>query len=827
MEGQLKRKADDELSEALAKFKRERLEYFYVEHNIIGASSRTVRNNVDFENDKKEKEKEKFVCCSSSKAIDVEEENGEMDADDAEHTRELVSCDVRLDGAVDKNTLIWLDSKHNARFFLEEYGVNLVRVGISLDNEGHAESHLDENTIRQVTLHNNMERKAESQSESLCYRISSEVSDKCCYRISSEVSDKCNREEADWFVKEAANFVRFIASSGVYVQCFWYEGPLPQGPNGMLSVSSVVKKIKGLDGRNLERIQDRTGVIIGVVINNKAVSLSQSSNANLPKRLIGVRIRCIRRRGVSEASKKIRQLLGLAGNYFQREALSEANEKSVIQPSVGQSSPIPLQSTSMKRNIRRSKQPPDISPLQPYSPFENQGGRTVEGYMRMDVPDSYAPRPPPNRKLYFDDVRDEDVLHLQARNTPNLLYVYNLPGHVPVRILKSIFHKALAENLLLASDPILHVILATDQSYAILHLANEALVKACMKLYSEDRTIFNGLKVGLPRLSFSDMDGSGGYHRLRTRSDKPRFVHDDRYLIDESFPSLQRNYEHSKYTELEPKHRKSTQWLDYEIEEEPNTLFLTELPPSSSSQSVRQLFEKVLTHYIGPPLISSSGRSLVLDVRYVPTKGCAFVDMATPELVDFMLDLHYQKPEMFDYMKMEIGNKYVSDNREENYRFDWVAPDIRPGHFLPKSRGSQDIDPLVGYGHPEGKSKKMKIPDHTLESRDHNYVDIKKHPKSDPEKTIFAYNFPADASEETVCKIIEYVVRQDGKAGLHDKIVSEVRMPSNTYCFIVFATQELARLALRLYAQDKDIFEKIHMRPHVDSQNEERFRNCF
>ena len=74
--------------------------------------------------------------------------------------------------------------------------------------------------------------------------------------------------------------------------------------------------------------------------------------------------------------------------------------------------------------------------------------------------------------------------------------------------------------------------------------------------------------------------------------------------------------------------------------EKPMPLFLSELMRNAYVQTIKELFEDIATTYIGPSLISSSGKKLVLDVRYVPSRGRAFVDLATLELVEFMLDLH-------------------------------------------------------------------------------------------------------------------------------------------------------------------------------------------
>ncbi|GLJ21624.1 hypothetical protein SUGI_0402350 [Cryptomeria japonica] len=57
--------------------------------------------------------------------------------------------------------------------------------------------------------------------------------------------------------------------------------------NGAPSVSSMIKKIKGHDGKKLDRIQDHIGMITSMVLSDKAISVAQSGNANLPCRGCG------------------------------------------------------------------------------------------------------------------------------------------------------------------------------------------------------------------------------------------------------------------------------------------------------------------------------------------------------------------------------------------------------------------------------------------------------------------------------------------------------------------------------------------------------------
>lgn len=814
MDERTKRKAEDELTEIVNEFKRGKL-------------------SIDTENGRRIEEKSPGKP-SPLELPGVRHSSGYPPENGPPRSSRQVSREVRVD-VVDKNTLIWLESKQNVLLFNEEYGVEISRLETpSSDTEAKAETQLDDNVSRPGAPVSDVERKPESP-------------DSPCFRISMETSGTCDYEDAQWFVKQASNFLRLIASEGVYAKCFWYEGPIPRGSDGSPAVSSVVKKIKGHDGKNLERIQERTGVIIGVVLNNKAISVAQSGITDLPHRVIGVRLRCVRMRGVRDASKKIQQLLGLAGDYFLRETSLDAKERETADSDSprGGSSPLPPSSFGVKRNLvpRTGGQCSTSVSLPLYTPFEKQEGKSREGYLYRDVaPDAYAPpsrvlcREPPHTEVIHEE--PDDISHFEARNTSNLLYIYNLPGHIPVRILKSIFQKVLAEKLDLpyTREVVIHAIVASDESYAIIQLASEGFVAAALRLYSEDKTVFDGLKVGLPRVMISKATPARpSYYSgaVEVKNIEPiSYPLDDRYLQKDSFPYGSRRNPEPRFSEHDYRHnRKSIPWWDQVTDEEPNTLFLTELTIHTSAQSIRNLFEDILTHYIGPPLVSSSGRKLVLDVRYVHSKQCAFVDMATPELVDFMLDLHSQRPELFDFMKMEIGNKYINENKEEQLaRPDWVQHDIRPGGYPPvKPRGIPHVEPLGGHGFIGRNVRGMRSFDFTQETSDNYYstFDFRKRPKSDPEKTVFAYSFPPNATGKIIYQIFERVLFQNRQGLMHDEIVTEVRMPSNSYAFIVFATVELTRLALQLYAQDRDIYDKIQLRPHIDSKMEERFWDCF
>ncbi|XP_057871994.1 uncharacterized protein LOC131078344 isoform X1 [Cryptomeria japonica] len=824
-----KRKAEDELIEVANEFKRSKL---VIDCTAKSENEQQQQQPQQQTHSQSQIDDKSSPVKSSSCSEDATGDRNDDLADDEniDEVPEEVFNEVRVE-AVDKNTQIWLESKQNMRFFKEEYGVNLLRVGTPLsDTETKAEAQLDEKVSRQVDPSTDVERKAELQPDLLCFRIS------------MDTSEMCDEEEAQWFVKQASNSLREIASQGVYVKCFWYEGPIPPGSNGAPSVSSVVKKIKGHDGKNLDRIQDRTGVIISMVLSNKAISVAQSGNADLPGRVIGVRIRCIRRRGVCEASKKIQQLLGLAGDYFMKETNVEVKEKTAIYSDSVHGSPSLPSTGAVKRNfVARSgvQGPTTISqPLYPSS--EKQERKFMDGYLHREVPDSHISRRPLYREAYGEDLYkdNDDTTYLDSRNKSNLLYVYNMQGNMPVQMLKTIFQRVLCEKLALpyTCEIVLQANYVSDHSYAIVEFAAESLVTAALGLYAEDKTIFDGLKVRLPRVSIPKPARTNYYNELSTKSVDPIGFspREERYIQKEPFPYGSRRKPEQRYIEHDYRRGKGMPWWDDETVEEPNTLYLTELTVNASAQSIRDLFEDILAHYVGTPLLSSTGRKLVLDVRYVRTKQCAFVDLATPQLVDFMLDLHSQRPELFDYMKMEIGNKYIYENREDMGRPDWVHHDIKAGRYPIKSRGNphleRDAEPIGAYGYLERNAKRMRNFDFGEESDEYHRdkpFDFRKRPKSDPEKTVFAHGFPPSATGEMICHIFESVLRENVKGLMHDEIVTEVRVPSHYYAFVVFATEELTRLALQLYAQDKEIFDKIRLRPHIDSQMEGRFGKSF
>ncbi|KAH9330232.1 hypothetical protein KI387_002340, partial [Taxus chinensis] len=160
-----KRKAEDELIEVANEFKRSKLaidttaksenEQQQIPTHSQSHSHSHSHSQID------EKSPVKSSSCSDDVPGDRNDDLG--DDENVDEVPEEVYNEVRVD-AVDKNTQIWLESKQNMRFFKEEYGVNLLRVGTPLsDAETKAEVHLDEKVSRHGDPSTDVERKAEPQ----------------------------------------------------------------------------------------------------------------------------------------------------------------------------------------------------------------------------------------------------------------------------------------------------------------------------------------------------------------------------------------------------------------------------------------------------------------------------------------------------------------------------------------------------------------------------------------------------------------------------------------------------------------------------------------
>jgi hypothetical protein len=160
-------------------------------------------------------------------------------------------------------------------------------------------------------------------------------------------------------------------------------------------------------------------------------------------------------------------------------------------------------------------------------------------------------REPPHTEAIHEE--PDDISQFEARNTSDLLYIYNFPGHIPVRILKSVFQKVLSEKLELpyTREVVIHAIVALDESYAIIQLASEGFVSASLQLYSEDKTIFDGLSVGLPRVMISkETTTRPSYYSGGVKSLEPiSYSCDERYMQKDYFSYSSRRNPEPRFNE--------------------------------------------------------------------------------------------------------------------------------------------------------------------------------------------------------------------------------------------------------------------------------------
>ncbi|MCO5583209.1 hypothetical protein L7F22_037117 [Adiantum nelumboides] len=669
----------------------------------------------------------------------------------------------------DKETRTWLLSKQNAFYLEEEYGVLATLIADLANSDADA--------------------KIEAQTGPVTVRIS------------AIASESCDAAEDKWFLEQASATVKSIALRGVFIKCFWYEGPVQIHPgDGAPSVPIIVKRIKGEDGKNLERIQDLTGVMIGVVLRKCGTGTSQEMELLSRPRFIGLRLKCVRRKGLLEASREAEALLESVADHFSKELATHIATHIVD-----------LQSSGLHPCETISNQGSPSVPamatkdLLPNLPVKDDGS---PGSCKLNEAASSAPVLGIDSKIRLPKEEPDVSLSTEPEVASRSLYVSNLPDHItPIKI-QNIFEKALREKLEPwadfdhLSDLVIDVRYKPEKACAFVLLGNDVLLSSSLKLYAEDRTVFQGMKI---ELGPSERQGSVTRIGIRRRDsinhrEHPRsasFGKREEENISRRQEAANNEYESDCSQEQWFAENLATRTDPFTVR--PRPLFLSELMRNASAPVIKQLFEDIISTYIGPNLVSSGGRQLVLDVRYVPSRGCAFVDLATPELVEFMLDLHSRRPEVFMNMKMELGRKPVPYSVEED-----------GGRLNLRLHGKSHFSSQTfGYRLSLASRKKMeKRTNGSFDLEDSDKGDdllwlsarMKKQ-RSDPEKTIYVDRLPENASEGTIRKIFERVLSQK------------------------VAREELDAVGDQLITEDEEIFESMRLKPHFHSRMEDLYRD--
>ncbi|KAH6558806.1 hypothetical protein KP509_1Z044000 [Ceratopteris richardii] len=735
------------------------------------------------------------------------------------------TLEVVLDGSIDKETRTWLISKQNSLYLHEEYGVDAEIIctssGISMLDLG---SKTDgSNVTGSDVLMGNSGVKVDVQNGPLHMKIS------------MTTSDICDAAEAKWFVEQAATILKIIAVRGVHIKYLWYEGPIQiHEGDGAPSVPVIAKKIKGEDGKNLERIQDKTGVMIGVVLRKTGVSTSNESEPVARPRFIGLRLKCIRRKGLLEAVKEAEALLESVAEHFstvlathiathiadlqETDAAYYGNANTSLDPSLSLvlSTKEFLSNSPVKKESHMYKSPSgSLCKVDETLVHDDGTSMKLSGMIS-----------PVEEQNNISDVEPELV--------SRTLCVTNLPENMTSERIGTIVECVLKEKFSPSFDDdndastlVVNVRLKPDEHCAFVQLINNHILRASLKLYEEDNMVFHGLDVeGFVPLH--RVEGQGSFSRGATRNmelmTKSSFV--GRSKEEDHSGKLQSRVDDESESDFshDTSYGANATRTDYD---RPRPLYLTELMRNASSPAIKQLFEDVITTYIGPSLVSSSGKELILDVRYVPTRGCAFVDLATPELVEFMLDLHSRRPEVFMNMKMELGRKVVPFSAEDDgdKRLNLWSRNGKHGYRLTSSGSSKKLEnrPSGAYvDYNEDSDKGDDLGRHMLRL---------KRQRSDPEKTIYADRLPENASVGMIKRIFERVLlqnltREEREAIGEQQLITEVRHVPSKYCaFVVFANEELARLVLELYNQEEDIFECMRLKPHFHSRLEDLYKD--
>eukprot|EP00250_Pteridium_aquilinum_P017848 c23805_g1_i1 orf=344-5683(+) len=733
------------------------------------------------------------------------------------------SLEFLLDGPIDKETRTWLMAKQNSLYLQQEYGVDSLISSTSSD-----------------TSKLNSGAKTDLQNGALQVRIS------------MGTSEACDAAEAKWFVEQAASIVKSIALRGVYVKCLWYEGPVQIHPgDGAPSVPVIVKKIKGEDGKNLDRIQDETGVMIGVVLRKSHVSAPGEAEPMSRPRFIGLRLKCVRRKGLLEASKEAETLLECVAEHFSKELATHiaTHIADLQEPGVHSGEAILNQDSPLSQALSTKE-------LLPNSPVKAEGQMFKSSSGSLKVDEATLASFPENSTMKISGTVSSSNEEPEAISAPahegssRPLFVSNLPEHITAIKIRNIFESVLKEKLDpsgeldSASELVVDVKYKPDKFCAFVELARDDLLHFSLKLYAEDKTVFHGLSVELGLVPFTRTERRGSFSQGGAKNK----VSNSGEHANSSFLARNTEEDHNR-----KQYRAADQDSDSDFSQDvwhadngasrtdylldkPRPLYLTELMRNASAPAIKQLFESIITTYIGPSLVNSSGKQLILDVRYVPTRGCAFVDLATPELVEFMLDLHSRRPEVFMNMKMELGRKAVpysaedDGDRRSNLRSRDVSlgksqygPQQSFGYRLTTSASRKKLEkrPIGAYiDYPEDSDKG----DDLLRQMSR----LKKQ-RSDPEKTIYADRLPESASEGMIKKIFERVLLQsltrEELDAFGEQLITEVRHVPTKYCaFVVFANEDLTKLVLQLYNQDEDAFESMRLKPHFHSRLEDLYK---
>ncbi|KAL3687656.1 hypothetical protein R1sor_013965 [Riccia sorocarpa] len=768
----------------------------------------------------------------------------------------FVEKDVSLDfvlSACDKETRAWLVSKPNEVYLAEEFGVRILR--------------MEEIPSAKIDLRPRIQHGPVN------------------VRLSLATDKSTDANEARWFINQAADMLRAVASRGVFAKCLWYQGPV-QRLGGELgpSIQAVVKKIKGEDGKNLERIQEDTGVMIGIVLdaNNKKGIVNSS-------RVIGLRLKCIRKRGFVEATRQAEELLAQVAELFSKDigagsaagpqdvglAKLKVDNFSTASPSSGIVTPMPkdlyaayspaspLTASSTPLTASSIKSKLDESPIEAKTfsacatavpSASSYPGSAV----KPDPPTSEEINVQSPQNISEDEESDRVLKPSDAKSgSSRPLYVSSLPSFASAPMLKQLFEEVLKKNCDGSSELVLDINLDQGNRCAFVEFASDELLRFIMKAYAEDSKTFCGLKLelgssaalrqpekqyrtGKTEASVSAVElGSGpsevalgvsGARKERTLRKTDDLAGRFAGTTDsdcEVFPPQERRYSGSM--------RVPGRSVD-----RPKPLFLTELMRNASAKSVHDLFEEIIKKYGYPALGSFKGKPTIVDVRYIPSRGCAFVDLATSELVDFLLDLHTRKPEVFFDIKMEVGRRPLPGQAEDESPLPSIvkrltAPNRYP--YVPDETIQTYSAAKRPRRHFQSISPPRRDPEHDHaeehdeegdEERLQNGV-RKQQRRSDPERTVYADRLPENATEGMIRRIFETVLREslseEQRERFGEELITEVRHVPTKFCaFIVFGREELTRLVLQLYNQDEDIFENMRLKPHFHSRMEDLYR---
>ncbi|GBG74988.1 hypothetical protein CBR_g19501 [Chara braunii] len=264
-----------------------------------------------------------------------------------------------------------------------------------------------------------------------------------------------------------------------------------------------------------------------------------------------------------------------------------------------------------------------------------------------------------------------------------------------------------------------------------------------------------------------------------------------------------------------PPHDEPRRWYgDGEYDDVPRSVYVKNLQEHASGFTVRSLFERVLKEHADPRMLSDV-RNPILQVRII-SQYCryAFVEMATTELVNFILDLYTNKPALFQGMQCELARTVYRGR---------VHSSAEPSGDHAIERVDANEEEMAGEWCRGGSGRDGRGESAGPESAAHWQRML------DTKRSLFIDKLPKNASEPFIQSNFEKFLRMNiaslsrsGVGGCNPYLcmVRVRRINAKHYALVEFASREVAEFILDTYERDPYTFEGMRCKAHYDWKNQ-------